>query len=119
MSASKIKGIDTSPIGLVFTVWKRVYGHRVWDYIKDKKLIDDWRQEAAKIAIQMNKKGITNRERTGNREAIKEISRQWYAFLRRYGLFKRDGKQWQEREEALSLHREKERELYGDWFSNS
>jgi len=74
--------------GLAFKIWSQRFGH-LWDWICRLQLQEDWRQEAATIAL------LLSQEYTlGDKEAVKEAYRMWYAFLTRYGFKRARSGEW-------------------------
>lgn len=72
--------------GLVIKMWMRYY-KQLWPLIVGHNLVDDWRQEACLIALQIKK---TFGEIDGNlpKEALNEINKGWYEFLKENGFRK-------------------------------
>ena len=74
--------------GVAVSIWKKFF-FPLWDYIKDRNLIEDWRQEVAFIALEANRKSL----RYGQKELPSFVYQKWYQFLRLYGFRRgRDGK---------------------------
>ena len=74
--------------GVAVSIWKKFF-FPLWDYIKDRNLIEDWRQEVAFIALEANRKSL----RYGQKELPSFAYQRWYQFLKLYGFKKgKDGK---------------------------
>ncbi len=80
---------STDPLaGVAVSIWKKFF-FPVWDHVRDRSLVEDWRQELASIALEASRQGL----RYGQKELPGFVYQRWYQFLRKYG-FKRgkDGK---------------------------
>jgi hypothetical protein len=75
--------------GLVIKIWKKYY-HCLWPIIVGHNLIDDWRQEACLIALQL-KEAFGDIDGALPKEALNQINRGWYIFLKSNGLRKEKG----------------------------
>jgi len=75
--------------GLVIKMWEKYY-HKLWPIIVGHNLIDDWRQEACLIALQL-KQAFGDVEGALPKEALNQINKGWYNFLRVNGLRKEKG----------------------------
>ena len=83
--------------GVVFRIWKKFY-FGIWRRLKKYGLLQDWRHEGYKIALELSAQGFYY----GHPELPSKISQAWYDFLVRYGFFKRDGKSVTRRDLCIS-----------------
>ena len=74
--------------GVAVSIWKKFF-FPVWDHIRDRSLVKDWRQELASIALEASQQGL----RYGQKSLPGFVYQRWYQFLREYGFKKgRDGR---------------------------
>ena len=92
----ELEGTANEIAALAFKVWRQRF-YAVWQYLKDRDLLQDWRHTAYMIALEASKAGF----KPGQRKLLGFIYNRWYAFLKAYGFFKKDGSSVQPRYEFL------------------
>ncbi|NPB03627.1 MAG: hypothetical protein GXO39_04345 [Thermotogae bacterium] len=84
MKRCRLPGEADGLAGVAFKIWKQRFGY-LWDTVKRRGLVEDWRQEAYAMAIELYHAGW----RYGDRYLPHEIYNCWYCFLVRHGFRKR------------------------------
>ena len=80
----RLPGVADGLAGVVFKIWKQRFFY-LFDCIKRRGLLADWRQEGYAIAWELAQAGW----RYGDRRLPNEIYNRWYKFLVQYGFRKR------------------------------